>query len=664
MKRQRKNQTGIIDYQTHAEPSPHSRVDIRLLRVTQVLAVWLVMIAFYKELFSIFIPKMDAFYMYFLALPVIIICVILCASKKRNRNLFYMFLLFCLVIFTQRNLLPPFFSRMSNHFLQLLQEQISTITLFPELHLTVPQFYLMFLLLSIPIIFLFCTIMVSGRWKIIAILAMFIPVILTTITGYMPSSLACWMAIWGGGIYFTVINSSLGAIAVKRVLLTGASLLLLIVIAASLNIVIIKQKSIHATGYNNISRALRESVVTNLEQKLLPIASASDHSNYGATTAPADNLKELELFSPSDSVKPEITIHYEPTRTVYYKTGIGGEYTGEKWTEMPLNDRLSDIYTQYPENLTRLLDLCSTQATDSAEAVSAFIQMELSARTVYDYHPGATPADEDFAEYFLFDNRKGFCVHFATTATLMYRMCGIEARYVSGYAIPASSFVKQPDGQYKATPTAMMGHAWCETNTADTGWEIQEHTLSYHQENVDIPNSATTSPDAPAPTPTPSKEETGTGKQEAAPAPNVSPLSKIIEYGFLLLLLSVLLLLAQSVIRTKKKLYCFQKTTPEQGIKELYKRIYDIAVFLGMEKSDPLSQETFAHIRQCFPHSNITTTDWDFIYEAAMRAMFSDESIASDELRKMLFLYRTLSTNTYHTLHFYKKLLYRYIYCL
>lgn len=72
--------------------------------------------------------------------------------------------------------------------------------------------------------------------------------------------------------------------------------------------------------------------------------------------------------------------------------------------------------------------------------------------------------------------------HFATTATLMYRIFGFQARYAQGFAVPASAFHEQPDGTYEAKVTGSMGHAWCETY--QNGWTIREHTLPYHGEEA------------------------------------------------------------------------------------------------------------------------------------------------------------------------------------
>ena len=69
---------------------------------------------------------------------------------------------------------------------------------------------------------------------------------------------------------------------------------------------------------------------------------------------------------------------------------------------------------------------------------------------------------EDVLENFLFDSKKSFCIHYASTATLLLRRLGVPARYVTGYAVDPGEFVKNPDGTYTAVVPDESGHAWVE----------------------------------------------------------------------------------------------------------------------------------------------------------------------------------------------------------
>lgn len=99
------------------------------------------------------------------------------------------------------------------------------------------------------------------------------------------------------------------------------------------------------------------------------------------------------------------------------------------------------------------------QEGSGQEAVTRIILRTLHERASYTQTPGRAPYNQDIVEYFLFENQKGYCVHFASAAVLMYRMYGIPSRYVSGYAISPAEFEQQEDGSYVAVISDQNAHA-------------------------------------------------------------------------------------------------------------------------------------------------------------------------------------------------------------
>lgn len=74
----------------------------------------------------------------------------------------------------------------------------------------------------------------------------------------------------------------------------------------------------------------------------------------------------------------------------------------------------------------------------------------------YDLDSGKMPAGEgDFALWFLREGETGYCVHFATAATVLLRAAGVPARYVTGYMLEAAA------GE-TVTVTEENAHAWAE----------------------------------------------------------------------------------------------------------------------------------------------------------------------------------------------------------
>ncbi len=76
----------------------------------------------------------------------------------------------------------------------------------------------------------------------------------------------------------------------------------------------------------------------------------------------------------------------------------------------------------------------------------------LQSHASYTLTPGRAPVNQDIVEYFLFENHEGYCVHFASAATLMYRLYGIPARYASGYAVEPSAFTQQEVIRFFSSP--------------------------------------------------------------------------------------------------------------------------------------------------------------------------------------------------------------------
>lgn len=132
---------------------------------------------------------------------------------------------------------------------------------------------------------------------------------------------------------------------------------------------------------------------------------------------------------------------------------------------------IEDAYTGVPEDLLpRLTELCRGGEVDSLDDATLFILDTFRAGVSYTLTPGRAPLNEDIVEYFLFENHEGYCVHFASAATLMYRLLGYPARYVSGYALQPSDFIQQEDGTWQAGMTDESAHAWTEIFLENYGW--------------------------------------------------------------------------------------------------------------------------------------------------------------------------------------------------
>lgn len=184
-----------------------------------------------------------------------------------------------------------------------------------------------------------------------------------------------------------------------------------------------------------------------------------------------------ELYSDNEASAPNIRLAKQISFTPYYPSNYFNNATVNtlpKLSEIGKNDAIPFDYESYvrlvctsvPSALnTYLEEFCINNNyfgldrsenlisyeydAETAERVNAFrlsageaIAELFSEEYPYTLSPGKTPTDEDFVKYFLEEQRKGYCSHFASAATMLLRHLGIPARYVEGYCVPYSLVLK------------------------------------------------------------------------------------------------------------------------------------------------------------------------------------------------------------------------------
>lgn len=344
---------------------------------------------------------------------------------------------------------------------------------------------------------------------------------------------------------------------------------------------------------------------------------------------------------------------------------------------------VEEEYLDYPDNLNRLESLCENINNISRNDVSRYIDVYFENKLKYSFMPGKCPEDEEFVEYFLFDSQRGFCVHFATAATIIYRMCGYPSRYVEGYMVSSDAFVLQSDGTYKAIVTDDMAHAWSETFDEEIGWQVREHTLGYSEnqtsanQNVTNPNneteqvttqnnnrteqeSVTTSPAAEqGETTTAESQIGGTVKGEKTEEKKVTKTSSGFKFVVVGLFVAIVIVILQRRIRRKRKVQSFRKVKQNIGITNIYNAVYEICVFQGMKKSNKSDRETLEDMKAEF--AQLKPEEWDWMYECAEKAAFTSNHIGRDEQRQMYKLYKRFRKDIRSEMGIVKKILFLYI---
>jgi len=138
-------------------------------------------------------------------------------------------------------------------------------------------------------------------------------------------------------------------------------------------------------------------------------------------------------------------------------------------------DWVTKRYLQLPPHLPRRVRLLSREITqgastpyDQAVAIQDYLR-----RITYDQYISAPPAGHDVVDWFLFENRRGYCDYYATAMAVMCRAIGIPARVSQGYT---------PGEYMPATRSYQVhqldAHAWPEVYFPGYGWIEFEPTSS------------------------------------------------------------------------------------------------------------------------------------------------------------------------------------------
>ena len=160
-------------------------------------------------------------------------------------------------------------------------------------------------------------------------------------------------------------------------------------------------------------------------------------------------------------------------------------------------------YLKVPKELKKLRKYASNIVSgNNAGAMCMYIKDIICYNTKYSQKLKPVPPGQDYIEYFLFKQKKGYCEHYATAGTLLLRLKGIPARYVSGYFIRPYEFRLEHDKsgneKYVSYVEDYNAHAWTEVYKEGFGWipfdmtnpvMEEEDNININENVVSVPSS-------------------------------------------------------------------------------------------------------------------------------------------------------------------------------
>ncbi|MBQ8108124.1 MAG: transglutaminase domain-containing protein [Ruminococcus sp.] len=193
------------------------------------------------------------------------------------------------------------------------------------------------------------------------------------------------------------------------------------------------------------------------------------------------------------------------------------DYVYSRYTQYP---KLKGLEQAYNDILVNYLD--GSGVGRSYDEIYQAIKDYFSDNYKYDLTPGETPEGKDFIDYFLTEQKVGYCSYYATAGAQLLRMFGYPARYTEGYMIlPSQQTEDVHDGDYyRVAVPDKCAHAWAEVFINGVGWVPAEFTPGYSNDNPNLTNkekglsggetttTTTTAPKATAPAQTSPKATT------------------------------------------------------------------------------------------------------------------------------------------------------------
>lgn len=327
-----------------------------------------------------------------------------------------------------------------------------------------------------------------------------------------------------------------------------------------------------------------------------------------------------------------------------------------------------DHYTALPDNLKKKLchyldnhfsefiPASVEQNEVTLDIVVSAIQTMVQTSGTYTLSPGSVPAGRDFVDYFFFENHKGYCVHFASTAVAFLRAYGIPARYCEGYIVTQEEIQNMDSGGWINIPDS-KSHAWAEYYIPGTGWVPLETTPGYSvtpngTDTSSALSSSSSVPESSVSSGSSHSEEVSSSLDEndeiSSPQTipdtvstpknslNFAELIPAITITLFILIFTMAMLIRRHIVINQFRKLKYEKDS-NQALLKIYKQLSRFLTFTQQQVPD-------------------------FANELAQKARYSAHKITKLELLKLYNYYLHVTSCYEQTLPTWKKLLFRYWY--
>lgn len=379
------------------------------------------------------------------------------------------------------------------------------------------------------------------------------------------------------------------------------------------------------------------------------------------------------------------------------------DFVYDNYLQLPDDRNMNEIREEYADILEKAKGIRTNE-----DKLSVLTELrERVAQTVeYSLDPGRTPSNRDFVNYFLLENQKGYCVHYATSGVILARMAGIPARYATGYVIVGDDFNENSlnqDGSYTIDVQDSRGHAWTEIYLDGYGWVPFEFTAGYSEtsiepvttappetESTDLQTSATddstqtrdtnTSPSTDVKSSTPSQTTSAvtTVQQETSPAVSTTlgygvpffgkgpgkPLPKSVKNTIaviIFVILGIIFICVRRVVILRLRDRHFSSGVNSRRITNMYSFAEQLLEIVGLERENMQYTDFADSAEQQFSGEYFEKNSFRNLVNSALKASFSTYSPTDEEVTDAEDFVRNFAVKIYSASNLPERVFLRFI---
>lgn len=381
----------------------------------------------------------------------------------------------------------------------------------------------------------------------------------------------------------------------------------------------------------------------------------------------ADYVSDNNLADDNGNFEAEDEIYFGYDAGIVLAELLENDYRDfvyENYLQIPDTDDINEVRREFAD----ILNSAHGSDNQSQIALLTAIRDKISSMTEYSLNPGRTPATRDFVNYFLFENQKGYCTHYATSGVILARMAGIPARYATGYVIVGDDFnesSQNPDGSYTITLKDSRSHAWIEVYMDGYGWIPFEFTAGYSNQAIDTTPTTTTATESTETTTVESTEENGTTTRrnhrttqdnrtnhttykttvvtvttvvEVTEITNESTPKavKYIIYTVIAVIMTTLLIYLRRVLILYNRKKHFSNGSRRSRIAYMYSYTEKLLKYLKIKQEDMQYAEFALHVEEELSKIYFRPNEFKEFMDTALKSTFSEYPPENEELKNCL----------------------------